>query len=81
LIALIYDDVIMRTIIDLPEAQIAALGEFCERERISRAEAIRRAVDAMLAARLPAERSVAFGGWAPRGDSRALVDELRQEWD
>jgi len=76
-----HDNVIIRTIIELPEAQIAALGEYCERERISRAEAIRRAVDAMLAARLPAERSAAFGGWARRGDSRALVDELRQEWD
>jgi len=71
----------MRTIIDLPEQQIAALGEYCEHERISRAEAIRRAVEAMLASRVPAERAAAFGCWAPRGDSRAMVDELRREWD
>jgi len=71
----------MRTIIDLPDPQIAALSEYCERERVSRAEAIRRAVDAMLASRLPSERAAAYGTWAPRGDSRAIVDELRREWD
>ncbi len=78
---MIYDNVIMRTIIDLPEQQVAALAEFCDRERISRAEAIRRAVEALLASRVPSEREAAFGGWARRGDSRTVVDELRGEWD
>ncbi len=75
------DAVIMRTIIDLPEQQIAALGAFCERERISRAEAIRRAVEAWLASRVPAERDSAFGAWDQGEDSRKLVDDLRAEWD
>jgi hypothetical protein len=75
------DAVIMRTIIDLPERQLVALEKFCEREQISRAEAIRRAVDAWLAPQLPAERAAAFGAW-PRGeDSREIVDGLRGEWD
>ncbi len=43
-----YDDA-MRTIVDLPDEQVEALAELCEREKISRAEAIRRAVAAMLA--------------------------------
>jgi len=73
-------DVIMRTIIDLPDHQIAALAELCERENISRAEAVRRALDAMLAAQKGATRDAAFGAWSPRGDSRAVVDALREEW-
>ena len=75
------DAVIMRTIIDLPSQQLAALGAFCERERISRAEAIRRALDAWLASRLPAERVSAFGAWERGEDSRKIVDDLRAEWD
>lgn len=75
------DAVIMRTIIDLPEQQLAALGVFCERERISRAEAIRRAVEAWLATRLPAERASVFGAWEYGEDSRKIVDDLRAEWD
>lgn len=74
------DAVIMRTIIDLPDQQLAALGAFCERERISRAEAIRRAVEAWLASRQPAERASAFGAWEREEDSRKYVDDLRSEW-
>ena len=70
----------MRTIIDLPEYQVAALAELCEREQISRAEAIRRALDAMLAEKQSASREATFGAWAPRGDSRAVVTTLRDEW-
>lgn len=77
---MISNDVIMRTIIDLTDHQVSALAELCERENISRAEAVRRALDAMLAQRRAQGRESAFGGWAPRGDSRALVDGLRGEW-
>lgn len=70
----------MRTIIDLPDHQLAALTELCEREKISRAEAIRRALDAMLAEKQSVDRNAVFGAWAPRGDSRAVVDGLREEW-
>ena len=70
----------MRTIVDLPDDQLAALAELCAREKISRAEAIRRALDAMLAAKHAATREAIFGAWAPRGDSRVTVDALREEW-
>jgi metal-responsive CopG/Arc/MetJ family transcriptional regulator len=78
---MIYDIVIMRTIIDLPDKQVAALGEFCARENVSRAEAIRRAVDSLLATQRSHQRDAAFGAWSPRGDSRSAVDALRNEWE
>jgi metal-responsive CopG/Arc/MetJ family transcriptional regulator len=34
----------MRTIVDLPGEQVEALASLCEREGISRAEAVRRAM-------------------------------------
>lgn len=70
----------MRTIIDLPDHQVTALAELCEREHISRAEAIRRALDTMLAEKHAITREAAFGAWAPRGDSRDVVNSLREEW-
>jgi len=71
----------MRTIIDLPEKQVAALGDFCAREKISRAEAIRRAVESLLTSQGKTHREASFGSWAPRGNSRSVVDALRSEWE
>jgi metal-responsive CopG/Arc/MetJ family transcriptional regulator len=70
----------MRTIIDIPDHQLTALVELCQRENISRAEAVRRALDAMLAEKRPGTRDAAFGTWASRGDSRATITALREEW-
>ena len=42
------DEFIMRTIVDLPQEQIRKLALFCRREKISRTEAVRRAVDRFL---------------------------------
>ena len=44
----------VRTIVDLPEEQIRKLTLLCRRERISRAEAIRRAVPDISVCPLPA---------------------------
>jgi hypothetical protein len=75
-----YDDA-MRTIIDLPEAQVEALDAFCRRERISRAEAIRRAVDAHLARERERGPDPAFGVWADRPvDGLTFERRLRREW-
>ncbi|MCF3649571.1 CopG family transcriptional regulator [Synoicihabitans lomoniglobus] len=71
----------MRTIIELPDDQVTALAELCDREKISRAEAIRRAVDVMLTEKQVLSRDAAFGAWAQRGDSRTAVDGLREEWN
>ncbi len=52
----------MRTIVDLPDAQIAALGELCRQRGLSRAEAVRQAVDAFLKEHAVGNQS-AFGLW------------------
>ena len=71
----------MRTIVDLPDAQIAALAAVCDREGISRAEAVRRAVELFLVdqgAGPNADSGDAFGSWRGRvGDALAYEDELR----
>jgi metal-responsive CopG/Arc/MetJ family transcriptional regulator len=76
---MMYDDVIMRTIIDLPEEQVRGLAELCKRRKISRAEAVRRALARMLEEEHLAGRESVFGTWKKR-DSRATIDRLRKEW-
>jgi metal-responsive CopG/Arc/MetJ family transcriptional regulator len=71
----------MRTIIELPADQVTGLDSLCRREGISRAEAIRQAVAAMLEARSKAEAASAFGLWRGREDDvRRAVEALRDEW-
>lgn len=78
----LYDDGIMRTIIDLPDEQVSALAQWCDEQKISRAEAIRRALATMLANRQQAGREAAFGAWKRDNiDSRSIVEKLREEWD
>ena len=78
----------MRTIVDLTDEQVRELAQLCAREKISRAEAIRRAVDALLRdrERRRAERKAAldaaFGMWKDRGiDTDTYLAEIRFEWD
>lgn len=72
----------MRTIIDLPEDQVRELRELCKIERISRAEAVRRALAQMLSQKQNSGRESAFGAWKTKKiDSRKLVEKLRREWD
>jgi hypothetical protein len=71
----------MRTIIDLPPAQLDELAGWCAREGVSRAEAIRRAVAAYLSAARVAVAPTAFGLWRDRAvDGLAYEQTLRQEW-
>lgn len=71
----------MRTIIELPEEQLTGLDGWCRREGISRAEAIRRAVAAMLAERAKGEAVDAFGLWRDRAaEALAEQEKLRNEW-
>lgn len=75
-----YDDAV-RTIIDLPADQLDALDRWCRRERLSRAEAIRRAVGRELAAQTAAGADRAFGLWRGRPlDGLAHERRLRREW-
>lgn len=52
-----------RTIVDIPSSQLAEIDALCERLRISRAEAVRRALEAYLE-RLPDDHAEGFGLWA-----------------
>ena len=75
-----YDDA-MRTIIELPDSLTRALGELCRREKISRAEAVRRAVAAYLRERSPEQGADAFGLWRDRRvDALRYQRRLRSEW-
>jgi hypothetical protein len=73
----------MRTIVDLPEKQVQALARVCERENISRAEAVRRAVAGWVAAATPPPSAAAgFGLWRHKKlKARKYVDRLRAEWE
>ncbi len=76
----------MRTIIDLPQTQIKALDSYRKREGISRAEAVRRAVEAFVPTR--SKDSADFANHPAFGsskryrkeDSVKTVRRLREEW-
>ena len=76
-----YDDIAVRTIVDLPSEHIKRLALFCRKEKISRAEAVRRAVEQLL--RTPSARDLQayFGASKARGNISRHVAKLRKEWD
>lgn len=72
---------LMRTIIDLPKNALTALTRLCRREKISRAEAIRRAVSMYLNQQARQPEADVFGLWRGRDlEGRAYEDRLRDEW-
>jgi metal-responsive CopG/Arc/MetJ family transcriptional regulator len=72
---------VMRTIIELPGRQVDALSRLCREQGISRAEAIRRAVDRLLEESKPTHPDAGFGAWRDKkSGSRSLVERLRAEW-
>ena len=72
----------MRTIVDLPEKSIDRLAELCRREKISRAEAVRRAVERYLESTGAQTGTAVFGIWKGRDlDPLIFEDRIRDEWD
>lgn len=72
----------MRTIIELDKKQLSALKTLCEAESISRAEAIRRAVDAYTESRRVDNDDIAFGIWSEQKiDGLKQQQKLRNEWE
>lgn len=75
----------MRTIIDLEDAQAKRLDTWAKAAKVSRAEAVRRAVNQMLE-RAAAPQGTGFGLWAQHGslpperDGMVLQRGLRDEW-
>jgi hypothetical protein len=73
-------NVIMRTIVDLPDPDRVQLDALCQQRGLSRAEALRQALRLWLAQQQPAHGTV-FGLWRDRPeDGVALQRKLREEW-
>jgi hypothetical protein len=71
----------MRTIIDLTEEQVDALARLCEAQKISRAEAVRRAVDRFTGENAVAPKDIGFGLWKhKRLAGRKHLERIRAEW-
>jgi len=71
----------MRTIVELPEDQLSALSKLCSRYNISRAEAVRRAVDRLIKDSLPKDENIGFGAWKHRRlNPESHLDAIRNEW-
>ena len=71
----------MRTIVDIPDEQLGALARLCEKQEISRAEAVRRAVDQLIKESKSEQKDVGFGTWKHKKiESRRFVEKLRNEW-
>jgi hypothetical protein len=76
---------IMRTIIDLEDSQASRLDAWAKAAKVSRAEAVRRAVNQMLE-QAAAPQGTGFGLWAqgtsvpPGRDGVVLQRALRDEW-
>lgn len=81
----------MRALVDIPERQLDDLSAICAARNLSRAEAVRQALEAFIAQNRPS-REAAFGLWKGQpvclpGDSDPLPDDglayqekLRSEW-
>lgn len=77
----------MRTIVDLPIELVSRLDFVASRDHISRAEAVRRAIETAYPPE-HAEQSIrgirrqAYGLWKGHaGDAVRYVDKLRDEWE
>ena len=71
----------MRTIVELPDEQLAALRDLCAREKASRAEIIRRAVGQYLLSSQSGKGQSAFGLWKHKKLNALDYDaKLRGEW-
>jgi metal-responsive CopG/Arc/MetJ family transcriptional regulator len=74
----------MRTLIDIPDDQIAELAKLAETEKVSRAALVRQAITALLASKHSKNvdaMDAAFGMWADREeDGLAYQERLRSEW-
>ena len=74
---------IMRTIVDIPEKDLAALRRIQQRRAASRATLIREAVAALISneEQQPFSDKPAFGLWRDRGkDGIAYQQDARSEW-
>lgn len=71
----------MRTLVDIPPADLAELNLISAREKVSRAAVIREAISKLIADRRKDPLEAGFGAWAGmEEDSVDYVNRLRDEW-
>jgi hypothetical protein len=71
----------MRTLLDLPDSDVEALGRIARQRSVSRASLIRDAIHDYLAKTVPSDRDAAFGLWKRRGeDGLDYQRRIRSEW-
>ncbi len=71
----------MRTLVDIPDADLSALDRLSQRRRASRAKVIRQAVSEYLARNADLSADDAFGIWGGVAeDGLAYQHRIRAEW-
>jgi predicted transcriptional regulator len=71
----------MRTIVEIEDADAAALDALARAQKLSRAALIRAAIRDFLARRRDVEAAAAFGLWGRRKvDGVAYQTKVRDEW-
>ncbi len=71
----------MRTLIDLPDAQIQALAALCDRVRQPRTAIIREAVAEYIDRHATKPAAAAYGLWGPEAqDGLTYQEQARSEW-
>ena len=73
----------MRTLVDIPEADLGLLNQLSKARRVPRAELVRNAISSYLAPHRHARRDEAFGLWADHAEAKdglAYQDKMRSEW-
>lgn len=71
----------MRTLVDLPDADLRALGKLSQHRRVPRAKLVRQAVSEYLARNPLGSTDDAFGLWRGEGpDGLEHQERLRAEW-
>lgn len=70
----------MRTLVDIPDHQLASLKTICATKKLSRAELIRQALAAFIETNKAASGQT-FGLWGTRkDDGLAYQKRVRSEW-
>jgi len=70
----------MRTLVDIPDAQIEALDKLAAAKQVSRASLIREAVGDLLDRRKDDVVRSGFGLWGNSEDGLVVQRRLRSEW-
>jgi predicted transcriptional regulator len=71
----------MRVSVDIPKAQVEALDRLAERQQVSRAAMIRKAVEDILDSQNVDLVKAGFGLWGRGEDGLSMQRRLRSEWE